>query len=628
MLVNLRKIAGTWIMAIFSFLIIISFAVWGIGDIFRGRTSNTVVTVGEVEISGLDVSREFRREMDRLRVLFGGNLDSEQALRLGLLDRAVDALVARTLYDLDSAERGLAVGDERVLAEIKSTRSFQNAAGVFDPGVFASTLAASGLSEEQYVAILRNDIRRGQLLGSIAAAAPSPDVLVEALYRHREQRRVAEYFVVGRDGVGDAGEPDDAALAAYHEANAARFTAPEYRKLTFIHITAEELADEIAVSEEEIEAEYDDRRGALVQPEKRTVDQILLGDEGTAKAARERVMNGEDFFAVAEDLAGMDAEEVALGEITRGGLVEEVAGAVFDLGEGDVGAPVQSPFGWHVFRVTAVTPERVPALAEMRDEIERDIARRNAVDGLYQLTNTLDDTLAGGATLEEAAAELKLNLGRAEAVDSNGRTPAGVHADNLPKVVEFLTIAFETPEGQPSLLVETARGSYFIVRVDGVTAPALRPLETIRDEVTVGWRNAEIDKAMIARARAAVERIGAGEDFAEVAASLGGTPEKSAPVRRDGDGGEGVLAPDLVDALFSRDVGTPAIARAVDRRGYVVARATEIVEADPAGDEAGTDALSDEFRASIATDVMSQYRAVLEARFPVRVDRSAIDALF
>ncbi len=628
MLVNLRKIAGTWIMAIFSFLIIISFAVWGIGDIFRGRTSNTVVTVGEVEISGLDVSREFRREMDRLRVLFGGNLDSEQALRLGLLDRAVDALVARTLYDLDSAERGLAVGDDQVRRAIVDTRSFQNAAGVFDPGVFASTLAASGLSEEQYVAILRNDIRRGQLLGSIAAAAPSPDVLVEALYRHREQRRVAEYFVVGRDGVGDAGEPDDAALAAYHEANAARFTAPEYRKLTFIHITAEELADEIAVSEEEIEAEYDDRRGALVQPEKRTVDQILLGDEGTAKAARERVMNGEDFFAVAEDLAGMDAEEVALGEITRGGLVEEVAGAVFDLGEGDVGAPVQSPFGWHVFRVTAVTPERVPALAEMRDEIERDIARRNAVDGLYQLTNTLDDTLAGGATLEEAAAELKLNLGRAEAVDSNGRTPAGVHADNLPKVVEFLTIAFETPEGQPSLLVETARGSYFIVRVDGVTAPALRPLETIRDEVTVGWRNAEIDKAMIARARAAVERIGAGEDFAEVAASLGGTPEKSAPVRRDGDGGAGVLAPDLVDALFSRDVGTPAIARAADRRGYVVARATEIVEADPAGDEAGTDALSDEFRASIATDVMSQYRAVLEARFPVRVDRSAIDALF
>ena len=628
MLVNLRKIAGTWLMAIFSFLIIISFAVWGIGDIFRGRTSNTVVTVGAVEISDLDVSREFRREMDRLRALFGGNLDSEQARRLGLLDRAVDALVARTLYDLDSAERGLAVGDERVLAEIKSTRSFQNAAGVFDPGVFASTLAASGLSEEQYVAILRNDIRRGQLLGSIAAAAPSPDVLVEALYRHREQRRVAEYFVVGRDGVGDAGEPDDAALAAYHEANAARFTAPEYRKLTFIHITAEELADEIAVSEEEIEAEYDDRRGALVQPEKRTVDQILLGDEGTAKAARERVMNGEDFFAVAEDLAGMDAEEVALGEITRGGLVEEVAGAVFDLGEGDVGAPVQSPFGWHVFRVTAVTPERVPTFAEMRDEIERDIARRNAVDVLYRLTNTLDDTLAGGATLEEAAAELKLNLGRAEAVDSNGRTPAGVHADNLPKVVEFLTIAFETPEGQPSLLVESARGSYFIVRVDGVTAPALRPLETIRDEVTVGWRNAEIDKAMIARARAAVERIGAGEDFAEVAASLGGTPEKSAPVRRDGDGGEGVLAPDLVDALFSRDVGTPAMARAVDRRGYVVARATEIVEADPAGDEAGTDALSDEFRASIATDVMSQYRAVLEARFPVRVDRSAIDALF
>ncbi|MFQ5958811.1 MAG: peptidyl-prolyl cis-trans isomerase [Alphaproteobacteria bacterium] len=628
MLVNLRKVAGTWVMAIFSFLIIVSFGIWGIGDIFRGRTSNAVITVGEVEISDLELSREFRREMNRLRALFGGDLDSDQARSLGLLDRAVDALVARALYDLESGELGLAVGDEQVRREIVDTRSFQNAAGAFDPGLFASTLAAIGLSEDQYVALLRNDIRREQLLGSVATPAPAPDVLVRALYRFREQRRAVEFFVISKESVDDVGEPDDAALATFHQENARRFTAPEYRKLTFIHITAEELADEVAVAEEEIQAEYDDRRGSLVQPEKRTVDQILLADEETAKAARDRAIAGDDFFAVAKDLAGMSVEEVALGEVTRDDLVEEVADAVFDLGEGYVSAPVQSPFGWHLFRVTAVSPEHVPALAEMRDEIERDIAMRNAVDVLYQLTNTLDDTLAAGATLEEAAAELKLNLGRVEAVDANGRTPAGEFVDNLPKVVEFLTTAFDTPEGQSSLLVESARGSYFIVRVDGVTPPALRPLDTVRDEAAAAWRDAEVDKAVAARAAKAVERIEAGEDFADAAASLGGTPATSAPLRRDGDGGERVFAPNLVAELFSRGVGKPATAPAADGSGYVVARATEIVEADPASDEAAVDALREEFGGSIAADLMSQYRLVLEARFPVSVDQRAIDALF
>ena len=74
MLVSLRKVAGTWVMAIFTFLIIISFSIFlGPGDYFRGRTSNTVVTVGDAEISDVALSREF----SQLQRMFGNDLDSE-----------------------------------------------------------------------------------------------------------------------------------------------------------------------------------------------------------------------------------------------------------------------------------------------------------------------------------------------------------------------------------------------------------------------------------------------------------------------------------------------------------------------------------------------------------------------
>ena len=452
-------------------------------------------------------------------------------------------------------------------------------------------------------------------------------MLVKSLYRHRQQRRVADFFVVTNGSVGDAPTPDHAALAAFHEENARRFTAPEYRALTFIHITPEDLVGEVAVSEEEVLAEYDDRRASFTQTEQRTVDQILLPDEATARAARDELTRGRDFTAVAADLAGMNADDVALGTITRNDLFGDVADTVFELGTGEISAPVQSPFGWHVFRVAAIGENAFPQLAELRAEIEREIALRGAADALYRLTTAIDDTLAAGATLESAAGQLKLRLTRVRATDAEGATPESARAD-LPGAAEFLTTAFATPAGVTSLLNESDDGSYFIVRVDSVTPPALKPLDRIRDEVEAAWRESELDKAAAARAAAAAERINDGEDFAKVAADLGHTALASAPVRRDRDGAERSFSPRLVAALFALDVGKAHAAPAGDGSGHVVARLADIVEANPSADKAGLTALRDELRMDIAGDFTAQYLGTLQKRYPVDVNRRAIDALF
>ena len=323
----------------------------------------------------------------------------------------------------------------------------------------------------------------------------------------------------------------------------------------------------------------------------------------------------------------MNADDVSLGTITRNDLFGDVADTVFELGAGEISAPIQSPFGWHVFRVAAIGENAFPPLPELRAEIEREIALRGATDALYRLTTTLDDVLAAGATLEGAAGQLKLRLTRVAATDSGGTTPENARAD-LPGGAEFLTAAFATPAGVTSLLNESDDGSYFIVRVDRVTPPALKPLDRIRDEVEAAWRETELDKAAAARAAAAAERINDGEDFAKVAADLGHTALASAPVRRDRDGAEGSFSPRLVAALFALEVGKAHAAPAGDGTGHVVARLADIVEADPNADEAGLTALRDELRVGIASDFTAQYRVTLQKRYPVDVNRRAIDALF
>ncbi len=631
MLIGMRSLGGKWVLGIFSGLIIISFGFWGIGDVVRSifsRTSGAVAFVGDVELSGPQLSREFRRQLNQLQSRFGGQLDSAKARDLGLVEQSLGILVQRTLYDLETARLGLDIGDDVIRSTIQRNPAFYNPAGQFDKAIFERAVNRLGYSEDQYVALRRNEIRRNQLVGSVAAGAVAPSVLVTSLYRHREQRRVADFFVVTGDSIGDVAAPGRATLAAFHKQNARRFTAPEYRALTFIHITPDELVAEVAVSEDEIAAEYDERRALFTETERRSVDQILLPDEATARAARGELMRGREFTAVADEFAGMSADQVSLGAVTRGELVSEVADVVFELGIDEISAPVQSPFGWHILRVVAAGKDMYPPLAELRAEIEREIALRGAVDVLYRLTNTLEDTLAGGATLEEAASQLKLRLARVAAVDSTGTTSEGAAAADLPGAAEFLTTAFATPAGESSLLNESGDGTYYIVRVDGVTPPALRPFDQIRDEVETAWREVERDKAAAARAAAALESIERGEDFAAVAADLGYPVSTTAPVRRDGAGVERPFSPGLVAALFALDEGGVHAARAGDGSGHVVARLTDIVEADPGADEAGLAALRDQLRASIASGLTAQYRGILGERFPVRINQRAIDSLF
>ncbi len=623
MLVSLRKVAGTWVMAIFTFLIIISFSIFlGPGDYFRGRTSNTVATVGDAEISDVALSREF----SQLQRMFGDNLNSEQARNMGLHAQALDVLVERTLYDLEADRLGLAIGDDLVREAIQANPAFHIPGGGFEKNIFESVIAGLGFSEQQYVAIRRDDLRRLQLRASVAALAAVPDALAGPLYRRRDERRVAEFFVVTNDSVGDVPEPGGAVLAAFHEKNAVRFTAPEYRRLAFIHVAPEDIVGEVAVSDEEIRAEYDDRRDEFTRPERRTVDQILTPDEATARAAHAQLMEGRDFVAVAEGVAGMSAGEVSLGTVTRNDVFGNLADTVFGLDAGEIGAPVQSPFGWHVFRVSAVEEEDVRPFAEVRAELEREIALRGAADALYRMTNALEDGLAGGATLAEAADSLRLRIDRVAAVDAGGNTPQGVPADGLPPAREFLSTAFATPEGVTSLLVESDDGGSFVVRVEEVTPPRLRPLESVRGEVLAAWREAERRKAAAERAAAAAGRINGGEEIAAVAGELAFPLATSEALRRDGDGADAAFSFEVVTALFSLDVGKAASAPARDGGGYVVARLAEIVEADGGGD--GLSELRDALRVGIANDLTAQFGEMLRARYPVEVNQGAFNALF
>jgi peptidyl-prolyl cis-trans isomerase D len=625
MLNALRKQAGSWVVKALLMLLVVSFAIWGIGDVFYGGSQNPAVAkVGESEISATELSEAFNRSLRNLQERVGAQIDREQAIQLGVMQQALQDLIARRLVDLRARDMGLTVSDAS-LRELVTTDPMFQVAGQFERGRFDQLLLANGLTEQDYLASLRQDVVRGALTDGLAGAAVVPQALVDALYSHRNEQRSGRYAVVETSATSGVPEPTEEDLQAFHEANQERFTAPEYRALTFVTLEPEDLIDEIEVSEDEIAAEYQGRIESYRTPERRTVEQLLAVDRETIDAAASLVAEGQSLADVGAAMADEGISYDDLGSITRRDLPAGIAAAVFEQPDGEVGAPVQSPFGWHLFRVSAIEPEVVVPLAEVRDELAQELALAQARDRLPALANRLDDELAAGAPVDEAAAAVGLTATTLPAVDRNGLNPAGDTPEDLPPWPEFLETAFSMLADEVSLLEDTDAGAYFVVQVDSVTPPRLKPVDEVRDALAAAWQAEQRQKLARERAEALLARANEVSSLDQLAEGLPVTPIE--PVRRGDRGTAQGLNPAIVQALFAAEPGSIADRVVPVPTGFALVATDEVIEADPSADPEGTARLRSQLEAELQNDLLSQFEAALRRDYPVEIDPATINRL-
>ena len=604
-------------------LLILSFVVWGIGDLLRIRTADVVAEVGGVEIPPAQLGNEFQRELNRLGRQSGIQLTREQAMSFGLLESVLKSMIDRTLYSLGADDLGVAISDDLIARDIRAKPEFRNQLGTFDSNQFFQVLRSNGFSEGSYVNLLRGDLARAQFMDSIRVGGVAPGALIEAVYRHRQEKRRADIIKVADASMTITGGPGEAALAAYHKDNPAPFTAPEYRKLTAAILDAGELAREIAVSEDELADAYQQRDSEFRQPERRHLLQMVLTEEADAKRALGLLVEGQEFGDVAREVSGADALD--LGVVAQDRLPPELAGVAFSLADGAYSTqPIESPLGWHLVTVAGIEEAKIQTLDQVREKLSTDVARDKAIDGLFSLANQLEDQLGGGSTVEEAAGRLNLKLLSIDAADRLGLDPFGNPVAGLPTGSVFLDAAFRTSEGEESPLTETGTDGYFIVRVDGVTAPALRPLDSVRRDVTTAWKADRRAKAADEAAKALLEKIKGGAGLTESARGYKVT--KPDPFTRQTVNAELGLTAELVNGLFGIKLGDAVMARGVG--GVYVARLEEILPANPLSDSDGLKALETQLTQSVQADLLAQMAGALRERYPVTVNPRVIEQNF
>jgi peptidyl-prolyl cis-trans isomerase D len=623
MLDTLRKGASSLVAKILFAILVISFAIWGIGDIFRGAGHQSAVAqIGDQKITGQMLMTEYNRYLEQLRSMFGGRLDNEQAKKLGFPQSVLQQMAERAVFDQGAQDLGLTVSDEMIKAKIENDPAFKGPGGKFDELVFRRALAEAGYTEDGYVSGLRKDIARQELIDTIRGNGRAPKNMTEALYRVQEEKRIADMVTVLDTSVPDPPEPDQAALAAYHKDHAAAFTAPEYRAVTYLVLTAADLAKDIEVSDEDLRQAYEDNKGRYASPELRTVRQIVAANQADAERVEKLLAEGKDFADVAKEVANEDKDAIELGTVAKQQLPKELRDPVFALPADGVTQPIKTGLGWHILKVVAIKPGSVKSLDEVRDSLRKEIAEDRARDRIDAVANKLDDTLASGAPLEEAAEKLGLKAVTVDAIDSQGRNKKGEPVANLPGG-SFIATAFATAEGKPTTLTEIPKGGYFVLRVDKVTPSALRPLDEVRDVVASAWRGEQRHQAAKARAAAIAQKAQGGKSLSVAATEFGLEVTTAGPFKRDE---HDALPEDVMKTLFAAKVGETATGETKD--GYVVAQLRQVDPADPAADKDGVAAVQDKLDHAFGTDYLVQYGTVLEGRYPIKINTKTFDALF
>jgi peptidyl-prolyl cis-trans isomerase D len=386
-----------------------------------------------------------------------------------------------------------------------------------------------------------------------------------------------------------------------------------------------DLVDEVAIEDAAVRAEYEARIGEFRSPERREVSQILAPDEETAKAAAELVATGKSFAETAQTLAEKGVSSQSLGAMTRDQLPPELADAVFALATGEVGAPVRSPFGWHLFRVDAIEPEMTRPFEAVKDELQRQLALQEAADRLPDVANVLEDAIAGGDTLEQAATQAGAEVRRLTAIDSLGRDRDGASLLSDGLTAGLVGEIFLAAQGELSSLGETADGGYYMFRVDGIEPARTKPLEEVREALTEAWKAEQRSQAAVAKAKELLGRAQAGESPEALQAATPGSELRAiGPLRRGNAAPAQGLDPAAVALVFRTEPGTVGseVARLAD--GIAVLAVDAIDRPEPPDDLPDLRArLTNELRG----DLLAQYEAALRLRYPPLVNERVLGAL-
>ena len=517
MLHVIRERATGWVAYLIVFLISIPFALWGISE-YLGFGGGADVA----EVNGHPIPIERYNQVyqaNRSEHSPPPGVDSGQWER-GLKTRVLDGLIDRVLlFQYLDGER-LDVTDEEVAQSIQSMDLFQ-VDGRFDEKRYRQLLEVNRTTPPQFEADRREEMRQRIIARMLTDSALATDAEVREYRTLKDQTRDIRYFEIAGQRFFDPEAVTEEELEAAYQESLDRYVAPERVRVSYLELRLDSMDDGAPLSEEAIVAYYEAHALDFMAPELRKLRQIFLKGAESDELAQElyrRLQEGEDFGELArahsqDELSRDRGGEV--GWVATGDLPEDLGALVFSLDPGKVSEPIKTDRGVYVLDVLELEPSRLRSLEEVRDQVVGQ-ARRADLESRYAAEAEELGLLAyeNPESLAVAAEQLGMDVQGTGLLPLTA-LPEGVLSQSA--VLEALRRDEVLREGMNSDRIDLEADWSAVVRVDEYEEAQTLPLEVVADQVRIDLARQKAWTALLAHAAELTEQLQEEPDIAALA---------------------------------------------------------------------------------------------------------------
>ena len=626
-----KSAIGTAIMVLVLLMILVGFAMQDLSSVMSGNfgmSQGTLVKIGDESVTEREMSSTMRRILQQEQ---RQNPEATYASLAGQFDEILDGLVDERALSAFATDHGFRLSKALVDAEIAKLPGARGLDGKFSDQSYAAFLQQQQMTDADVRRLIGAAIIQRLVLAPAAVDARVPIGVARPYASMLLEQREGQLALVPVDRFRAGLNPSDGDLQSFYAQNRQRYMVPEQRVLKMAVIGPEQVAN-VTPTDAEIAAYYKANQATYAGSETRVISQAVVQDKRQADGIAARARGGANFAAAAAP-AGFTAADVNIGPQNRAqfaGLAgDAIAGQAFGAAKGAVVGPVRSDLGWHVIKIEDIRGASGRSLEQAREEIAKLLTDNKRKEALTDLITKVEDQVAAGASLTEAAAGSKLEVTTTPVINSAGTSSADASYRFPAELAPVLKEGFSmTVEDDPQVITLANDAGYVLVAVDQAIAAAPAPLADVKDQVREDWIQRKASDRARAVAAQVAAKVAGGVALNQAVAQAGVALPPVQPVnaRRIQLNQANAAAVAPLRMLFALAQGKSRMVADPSGRGFFIVKTNKITPGDATSNPLLIGQTQREFQQAASDELAQQLLSAMKADQGIKRNEEAIAA--
>ena len=471
-------------------LIVVSFALFGLGSYLSGASKVVAASVNDVEISSSTLTRAYQNYQERLRNMFGDQYRPEMFNTTRVKNEVLQGLITQEVMSQMMHEQGYFASSEQIFEKLKQYEAFQEG-GVFSAKRYKEVLSLQSINGEAFEADLSRDIASQQIRTAISASAFLTEEEKKALAALENQKRQVGYFNISVAPYRNSIKVSDAEIQTHYEKNSQLYLTDEKVQIEYIELNMDDVAAMQEITDDVIKQHYESSPQNYMASDDTAAKNLLSG-------LRKQIQQGAEFAALAKEYSqdkGSAKQGGDLGYLTRG-VDEQFDKVVFSLKKGEVSQVIKSKQGFQLIQLDDIRkgdPEerkvrhilikpktKLKPFADVKADIKKELQYQQAgkvfFDDADQMNNLSYET---PDSLEPVAEALGLKIQTSAFMTRRGG--AGLLAN--PKILSAAFSDDVLKQGKNSELLELSDTQLVVLRVKEHKVASVQPLSKVKSRI-------------------------------------------------------------------------------------------------------------------------------------------------